>query len=237
MILWVILILGLGATYYWLFMSSYSQVFGKFPYNANTRGRKIIALTLDDGPNEPYTSELLDFLEQSNIKATFFLVGKCIERHPDTVKKMLANGHVIANHSHSHEFKNYFKSLSFKKEIATNQKIISEITGKTPALFRCPWLWRQPFLLNNLKKMGLTPISGVFCNSLEPWQIDADTMAQTAVKKTKPGTIIIFHDGREGRGGDRKQSIEAVKIYVKAMKNKGYTFVTVDKLLGFKAYQ
>lgn len=218
-------------------MSSYSQFFGRFPYKANTNGKKIVALTMDDGPNEPYTSELLDFLDQNNIKATFFLVGKCIERHPQVAKRMLDSGHVIANHSLSHDFKNYFKSLNFNKEIEANQEIIKKNTGVTPALFRCPWLWRQPFILRNLKKMGLTPISGVFCNGREPWQIDAKIMAKTAISKTKPGTIMIFHDGREGRGGNRKKSIEAVKIYVTEMKKQGYDFVTVDKLLGIKAYK
>lgn len=225
-----------GGVFYWLCMSSFSQLFGKVPYKANTTD-KVIALTFDDGPNEPYTSQILEYLAGEGIRATFFQVGACVQRYPEISKKMIDAGHVIGNHSLSHLFRNYFTSLSFEHEIVANQQILEKHLGRTPALFRSPWLFRQPLLLKNLRKHGLLPISGVFCHALEVFQPDARRIAKRAIAKAKPGGILIFHDGIEGRGGDRQQTVNAVKLTVAELKKRGYSFVTVDALLGVTPYQ
>jgi peptidoglycan/xylan/chitin deacetylase (PgdA/CDA1 family) len=230
-ILVILLLVG-----YWLLMSPHSQILGKYNWEGNT-DKKVVAITFDDGPNDPYTSQILDILDELKVKATFFQVGKCVERYPETTLRAFRSGHVIANHSVSHEFHNYFMSLSFKKEIIDNQKIIQNHIGKRPALFRSPWLWRQPFLLRTLRLNNLVPVSGEFCHPLEVFQIDSNKIAKSAIKKAKPGSIIIFHDGFDGRGGNRSQSIEAAKITIKRLKESGYAFVTVAELLGVPAYQ
>jgi peptidoglycan/xylan/chitin deacetylase (PgdA/CDA1 family) len=221
---------------YWLFMSSYSQVFGKYPFKGNTND-KVIALTFDDGPNEPYTSQIVDYLNSKGVKATFFLVGKCVERYPGIAKKIVASGHVIGNHSLSHEFHKYFVSPSFNGEIAANQAILQKYTGKTPALFRSPWLWRQPWLFKTLKENSLQPVSGIFCHAFEVLRPSGERIAGRAIAKATPGSIIIFHDGVEGRGGDRQHTVDAVKITVDELLRRGFTFVTVDQLLNVPAYQ
>ncbi len=221
---------------YWLFMSPYSQAFGHYTWRAKTT-KKIVALTFDDGPNEPFTSQVLDILDTHSAKATFFLVGNCVRRFPDAVTRIFESGHVIGNHSVSHEFYRYFFTLSFKKQIEDNQAILQKHIGKTPALYRSPWLWRQPFLLATLRKKGLTPVSGEFCHALEPLQISGKRMAKAVLKMTKPGSIIIFHDGYDGKGGDRTQTVEAVRIVIEELSAQGYAFVTIDKLLGIPAYQ
>lgn len=221
---------------YWLFMSSYSQVFGSYRWRQKTN-RKVVALTFDDGPNEPYTSQILDILDQFGVKATFFQVGRCVERFPKTTARVLRAGHTIGNHSLSHEFHKYFLSLSFKYEIQCNQTILHKHIGKLPALYRSPWLWRQPFLLKTVRAQGLVPVSGVFCHPLEVLQIDGRRIARATLAKAKPGSIIIFHDGFDGRGGNRSETVRAVRITVEELKQRGYSFVTVDKLLGVPAYQ
>ncbi len=231
----VVVLLAIGLLY-WLFMSSYSQIFGAYPWRVKT-GERVIALTFDDGPNEPYTSELLQFLNSKGVKATFFQVGKCVERYPATTKKIIKSGHVVGNHSLSHEFHKFFQSLDFDEEIVKNQAIIKKYTGKTPALFRPPWLLRQPLVLRRIHHYGLQPVSGEFCHSLEVLRIDPKKIAKAAIKKAKPGAIIIFHDGIDGKGGDRQQTIDAAKIVVNQLIKDGYSFVTVDKLLGVPAYQ
>jgi peptidoglycan/xylan/chitin deacetylase (PgdA/CDA1 family) len=232
-ILFVAIILSL---LYWLFMSSYSQIFGKYYWKAQTKD-KLIALTFDDGPNDPYTSQILDILDNFGIKATFFQVGKCVERFPKTTERVIDSGHTIGNHSLSHEFHRYFLSLNFRQEILENQAILKKHIDKTPALYRSPWLWRQPFLLKTLRTNGLVPISGEFCHPLEVLQIDAEKIAKTAIKKARPGSIIIFHDGRDGKGGNRGETVAAVGIVVDRLIKDGYSFVTVDKLLSIPAYQ
>jgi peptidoglycan/xylan/chitin deacetylase (PgdA/CDA1 family) len=228
----IFLLIGL---LYWLFMSSYSQIFGTYPYKVITKD-KIVALTFDDGPNDPYTSQILSYLSEKNIKATFFLVGKCTERYPDTARKIITDGHTVGNHSVSHEFHKYFQSLYFYDEIIQNQEIIKKATGKLPGLYRSPWLLRQPWLLKTVKTNGMYPVSGVFCHVLEVTKPGAERIAKRAINKVRPGSILIFHDGIEGRGGDRQQTVEAVKLTVEALLLKGYQFTTVDKLLQVPAY-
>jgi peptidoglycan/xylan/chitin deacetylase (PgdA/CDA1 family) len=225
-----ILVLIILAIIYWLFMSSYSQIFGTYIWHAKT-DEKIIALTFDDGPNDPYTSEVLDILAENHIKATFFMVGNCIKRFPDTANRILAAGHSIGNHSVSHKFINYFKPNFYQLEVESNQNIFKEYLNITPTLYRSPWLWRYPKLLSELKERSLTPISGEFCHSLEVYRINSDKIAKAVIRKAKPGSIIIFHDGKEGETGDRSQTVEALKLVIKRLVKDGYRFVTVDELL------
>lgn len=232
----LLVIFLVGGLLYWLFMSSYSQAFGVFPYKGSDKDM-VIALTFDDGPNEPYTSQILDYLDGQAIKATFFQVGACVQRYPEISRKMMESGHVIGNHSLSHLFRNYFTSLTFEHEVVANQHILKQHIGRKPSLFRSPWLFRQPLLLRTLHRQGLYPVSGVFCHALEVFQPDARRIAERAIAKARPGGILIFHDGIEGRGGDRQQTVNAVKIVVSELKKRGYSFVTVDALLGVPPYQ
>lgn len=235
LLLLFVLFLLIGG-FYWVLMSSYSQFFGSYPYKVSTN-KKVVALTFDDGPNEPYTSQILEYLREQNIKATFFLVGKCVERYPETVKLMLAEGHVIGNHSLSHEFHKYFLSPSFSREILENQAVLQRLIGKLPALYRSPWLWRQPLLLKAVRRNGLQPVSGKFCHDFEVLRPRGSRIAARAIKRATPGSILIFHDGIEGRGGNRQQTVDAVKLTVEELIKRNYRFVTVDRLLGVPAYQ
>lgn len=227
---------ALAGLVYWLCFSSYSQVFGRFPYRNRQETRKVIALTFDDGPNEPYTSQIVDFLDAEGIKGTFFQVATAVQAYPELSKRIVSSGHVIGNHSYSHNFGTYFSQPSYRREIESSQAIFNSVIGRTPALFRPPWLFRTPLLLRTVRKLGLQPISGVFCHDLEVLQVKAQTIAKTAVRRAKPGGILIFHDGYDGKGAARGQTVEALKLTVKALKKEGYTFVTVSELLDIKPY-
>lgn len=234
--LWLLLLIVVVGAVYWIFMSPWSQLWGRFPYSAKTTEKKI-ALTFDDGPNEPYTSELLRILNKESVLGTFFVVGECAKRHPKMTAKILKDGHVLGNHSLRHKFSTYMKPGAFIKEVESTQNIIFEQTGKKPAMYRTPWLWRNPLLLRSVNKLGLHPVGGEFCHSLEVFNASANAIAEGALSKIKPGAIIIFHDGKEGTGGDRKNTVAAVKILIPRLKQLGYKFETVDKMLGIKAYQ
>ncbi|HSX44633.1 MAG TPA: polysaccharide deacetylase family protein [Candidatus Saccharimonadales bacterium] len=216
-------------------MSPFSQVFGSFPYQVKTK-QKVVALTFDDGPNEPYTSALLDILDRQKVKATFFMVGKCVERYPEIVKRVAQTGHTIGNHGWSHQFGRYFIEPSYRHQIDKTQVLINKTIGQTPALFRPPWLWRQPMLMTTVKQKGLQIVSGRFGHELEVFQPSAKIMAKRTLKKVRPGAIIIFHDGFDARGGNRHQTVEAVRLIIEELKRQGYQFVTVDQLLVIKAY-
>jgi len=221
---------------YVLFMLPQSQVFGRYPYRA-AQPDKVVALTFDDGPNEPYTSQIADLLESRGIRGTFFQVGRCVERYPAATDRIAAAGHVIGNHSLTHRFTTYLRPGAFRREVDRTQEVLRARLGRTPALARTPWLWRQPALLRMLRQRRLEPVSGVFGHPLEVFHRDGAVMARRAIAQTRPGTILIFHDGFDGRVGDRTQTVKAVRLTVDGLIERGYRFVTVDELLGVPAYR
>jgi peptidoglycan/xylan/chitin deacetylase (PgdA/CDA1 family) len=221
---------------YYLFFSPRSQIFGYFPYHFTTK-EKVIALTFDDGPNPPFTKEILTILNRYNVKATFFVIGKNLEKAPELGKNILDAGHTIGNHSHSHAFHKYFTDLSFESEIINNQDTIERIINKRPTLFRPPWLFRQPWLLRTLRRNGLYAVSGLFGSTLEIFQPSAKYIARQALGKVRPGMILIFHDGYSIKGGNRRQTVDSIDLLIPKLLTKGYKFVTVDQLLGIPAYK
>lgn len=231
--------LALAAAGYWATMSPYSQLCGHFPVRADTsegRPAKTVALTFDDGPNEPFTTQIAAFLDHRGIKATFFQVGRCVERHPDTSRRLAESGHVIGNHSYAHRFDRCWSEQSVADELRMSQMVFHDVLGLEPALYRPPWLARTPATLRKVRQAGLHPISGEFCHALEPLQPSPRHIARRTLAKVRPGSIVIFHDGYDAQGADRCSTVEAVKIVVETLIGEGFSFSTVDDLLGIPAY-
>jgi peptidoglycan/xylan/chitin deacetylase (PgdA/CDA1 family) len=227
---WAIGLIIVGSAVYWLWFSPSNQWFGHFFWRASTN-EKIVALTFDDGPNPPYTNSLLDILKQHSVPATFFLVGKNLERYPDVGQRIVAEGHAIGNHSYHHAFRHYLLHPTMKAELEYNQNVIHRITGQRPHLFRPPWLFRQPWLLRTAQRLGLTAISGVFGSEREIFQPNGEGMARRALNKVRPGTILIFHDGYNATGGNRAETVRAIDLLIPQVRQRGYRFVTVDEML------
>ena len=226
---------ALGVAAYWAGFRPRSQLFGSFPYEAETE-EKVVALSFDDGPNEPYTSRLLDTLDAYEVRATFFQVGRCAQRFPSATRRVVQSGHVLGNHSYSHSFTRYLKQPRQEVEIIRSQEIFYSITGVTPALYRPPWLCHWPWVMSTLRQHGLQVISGTFAHPLEIFQPAATKLTDSAARLARPGTILIFHDGREARGGPRDQSVAAIGPLIERLTDRGYRFTTVDQLLGISAY-
>ncbi|MGW6194545.1 polysaccharide deacetylase family protein [Kribbella sp. NPDC055110] len=220
---------------YWLMMSPYSQALGPFPYRGPA-DRRVVALTFDDGPNEPHTSHLADYLDRAGIRATFFQVGRAVQRHPEVTRRLASAGHVIGLHGHTHDFTRYLRRTTVADELEQGMAAFAQL-GIRPALYRPPWLLRIPALRGLLQDHGLHAVSGEFCHPLEVAQPRPDRIARLAVRIAHPGSIIIFHDGRDGKGGDRAATVEAVRLVVDSLRDQNYDFVTVDQLLGVPAYQ
>jgi peptidoglycan-N-acetylglucosamine deacetylase len=226
---------ALGTAAYWAGFRSRSQVFGSFPYEIETE-EKVVALTFDDGPNEPYTSRLLDTLDAYQVKATFFQVGRCAQRFPSTTRRVVQSGHVLANHSYSHSFTSYVRQPRQEIEIIRAQEVFYSVAGVTPALYRPPWLCHWPWVMTSARQHGLQVVSGTFVHPLEILQPAAVTLTDSAARLTRPGSILIFHDGLEARGGPREQSVAAVGPLIDRLADRGYRFTTVDRLLGVSPY-
>lgn len=220
---------------YWLGMSSYSQVFGPFPYRGET-GEKVIALTFDDGPNEPYTSRLAGILKSRDVRATFFQVGKAVLRYPEVTRRLVDEGHVIGCHGFTHEFTRYLRRETLASDVEQGQDAL-ETVGLRPALYRPPWLLRIPATDAVITQRGMRTVSGEFCHALEVFQPRAGTIANGVLAKARPGSIIIFHDGWDGHEGNRASTVAAAEIVIDRLRGEGYRFVTVDEMLRIPAYQ
>jgi peptidoglycan-N-acetylglucosamine deacetylase len=114
--------------------------------------------------------------------------------------------------------------------------VFYSITGLSPALYRPPWLCHWPWLLRSLRHHELQVVSGTFAHPLEVIQPAAAKLTDSAAKLTRPGTILIFHDGKEARGGPREQTVAAIGPLIDRLRDCGYRFTTVDQLLGISAY-
>ncbi len=231
----VAVLAGAAAASYWTFMSPYSQALGTFPYRPQTDD-PVVALTFDDGPNDPHTSRLADLLAERGVLATFFAVGTCIERHPETARRLLNDGHVLGSHSYSHTPRRCVGRRRLEEEIGRNDEVFSHHLGLRPALYRPPWLFRTGALFEVARERSLQLVSGEFAHVLEVFQPSPERLAGRAAAKARPGSVLIFHDGREAKGGDRANTVAAVGRLVDRLSSGGYRFTTVDRLLGVSPY-
>lgn len=210
-----------------------TTLFGKQIWRVKT-SRKIVALTFDDGPNEPYTSQIVALLKKYDQRATFFVVGKNMERFSGVTAKTKAAGHEIGIHSYMHQFRSYFSDPTYKRQIALAQKGLKKEHIEVTHL-RFPWLFRTPWLVASSKRHGFgVPIGGYFGGLFEPFQPSGSWMAKHAKKLVKPGAIIIMHDGYNASAANRAQTVIATEILLKELADKGYESVTISELLALK---
>ena len=203
------------------------------PIRCADRDSRQIALTFDDGPNEPFTSEILDILREHNVKATFFVIGENVERFPETCQRIQKEGHVIGNHSYSHS---RWLALKPQKgiiyELQLAQEAIHSVSGMKPVLFRPPYGFWTPWMLRTVHRLGLEAIT--WDNMTDDWEStkDAEDIAGAILKKVRPGGIIVLHDGRNGRlSYDRASLVEALPPILADLEQEGYQFVTVTEML------
>ena len=218
-----------------LSFGSRSQLFGDFPY-AGADAERVVALTFDDGPNEPWTSMILDTLAERGVPGTFFQVGRCAQRHPETTQRVGDEGHVLGNHSLTHELGSYLRDADQRAEVTLGRLALAEIAGVTPRLYRPPWLCHWPWVLRGIAGTGSQVVSGTFVHPLEVFQPEPRRLVAGAERAAAPGAMIIVHDGRESRGGFRGQTAAAVGPIIDRLRRRGYGFTTVDRLLGVDAY-
>lgn len=227
--------IGAGLASYWTLMSPYSQLLGPFPYQRRTTERTV-ALTFDDGPNDPYTSQIADLLGRSDVPATFFAVGTCVERHPETARRLLRDGHVLGSHGYSHQLRRCAGRAALREEARRTEEVFARHLGLRPRLFRPPWLLRTPGLFEVARERSLQLVSGEFAHVLEVLQPSPERIARRAVARARPGSIVIFHDGFNAKGGARARTVAAVELVVAELRARGFGFTTVDRLLGVEPY-
>jgi peptidoglycan/xylan/chitin deacetylase (PgdA/CDA1 family) len=214
-----------------------SPVFGKVYYKGDDHS-KVVALTFDDGPNEPYTSEVLDILDEYNIKATFFCVGENVELYPDTAKRMVAEGHVLGNHSQTHNA-NHALTEYGAKDLILAEKAISDTVGVKPHLYRPPHGKKSPWELDAVEDQGMIEVVwSVSTGELNTHSFEK--VADRLVDETHPGEIMLLHDGygtsHNCPQADKSLTVEALPLIIEKLQAEGYTFVTVPELLNVPPY-
>jgi len=197
-------------------------------YNSGNSQNQI-ALTFDDGPH-PVTLQVLELLEKHKVKATFFCIGKQIEKHPDIFKKILENGHTVGNHSYSHSnYFGFFPSKKVKNELDLTDALIKKNTGKTPLFFRPPFGVTNIHIQRALKKTKHFTI-GWNIRSLDTTIKSEEAILKRILKRLKPGSIVLLHDTSQ-------RTVNVLEQLLIHLDRENYQSVMVDQLLNIPAYE
>ncbi len=222
-----------------LFMVSFSSVsaasdeptwggFGKKDnvYFCAGTDKKTAALTFDDGPHPVLTDEILDILGEYGIKATFFVIGKNAEKYKKQLLRAYSEGHEIGNHTYSHLTASEKNRVCLTEELKKTDKIIYDITGQHPTLFRPPTGYCNSVAVQSAAELGYKIIL---------WTVDTRDWAHTSTfaiqknvsKNIGNGSIILFHDYISGASS----TANALRALLPKLIAEGYTFQTVSELL------
>ncbi len=186
---------------------------------------KVIALTFDDGPWPQSTAQVLDILKKENIKGTFFIVGQNLKIYPELGKRVVNEGHTIANHTWHHWY-HYMNPQTSAFEIDNTSNLIYQVTGVKTTLFRPPGGIKTNGPYNYAKNQKYATIM---------WSSDSNDYSRPPVsrlisnvmREAKPGGIVLMHDG----GGNRSNTVQALPQIINNFRKQGYRFVTIPELL------
>jgi peptidoglycan/xylan/chitin deacetylase (PgdA/CDA1 family) len=212
-------------------MAPTGQWYGKTFTGISPRSKQL-ALTYDDGPNDPYTLRLLEVLAKHEVKATFFLIGKFVKQRPDIVGEIVNAGHAVGNHTFSHPNLIFTSAAETRRQIAECESALADSAGDHSNLFRPPFGGRRPQSLRIARELGLAPV--MWRVTAYDWKPHpADVIEQKVIARTRGGDVILMHDGgHKGMGADRLQTVIATERLIALYKAGGFSFVTVPDMMG-----
>ena len=184
-------------------------------------GAKAIALTIDDGPSPIYTPQVLRILGKYKVTASFSMVGENVTYYPEIAREVADAGHTIINHTWNHADLALLTAAQTRGEIASATDAIHAAVGQTPKMFRAPYGAWSKATLEYCASEHLTPLD---------WSVDPRDWARPGVREivgnimanTRTGSIILEHDG----GGNRSETVAALKIVIPRLLDQGYHFTT-----------
>jgi cellulose synthase/poly-beta-1,6-N-acetylglucosamine synthase-like glycosyltransferase/spore germination protein YaaH/peptidoglycan/xylan/chitin deacetylase (PgdA/CDA1 family) len=207
---------------------------------------KMIALTIDDGPAEPYTSQMLDELKRSNVKATFFLIGQNAERYPNLVRRIWREGHEIGNHSFTHPNIGAISERQARLELTATQRVFQSLLHRSTLLFRPPYnADAEPTAAYEVRPIQIASDMNYLTvlEFIDPqdWRTEerqpdgslqrrtANGMLQSVLAQleTEHGSNILLHDG----GGNREETVKLIPLLITELTKRGYQFVRVSDLI------
>jgi peptidoglycan/xylan/chitin deacetylase (PgdA/CDA1 family) len=196
-----------------------------------------VALTFDDGPSPIYTPRILNVLKKNNVKATFFVLGKCVKLFPDVLRRIYADGHLIGNHTYHHKRLTTISPKEIEKEVRDTEKLIKEVIceNNPNCDFEPPKFMRPPYGAKNAKVKEVVKSMGY---KLVLWNTGSDDcyivnhklgfhkIVETIFsQKRRYKEIVLMHDS----GGNRTYDVQALSYIIQEYKKRNYEFVTVDE--------
>lgn len=201
---------------------------------------KLVALTYDDGPNPPYTSQILNVLRNEHVHATFFVVGRAVAAYPSIVQREAREGHAIGNHTWDHRHLIVMSQRKIARSLELTDAAIYSAVQEHTNLMRPPFGARDWFVMGVAHRMGYEVVMWSVPLPRDWEYPPAPVIAKRVLSHVRDGSIIVLHDGNRGilcaqqhyppRVCDRSQDIEATRLIVRALKAQGYRFVTIPQL-------
>jgi peptidoglycan/xylan/chitin deacetylase (PgdA/CDA1 family) len=188
-----------------------------------------VALTFDDGPSED-TERVLDALADYGLRAAFFMIGRQVERFPQTARRVAAEGHEIGNHSYSHPIYLYRSPRETRLQLERTQAIITDVTGVRPQFARPPCGVRTPAYFRAARALGLQTVQWTHAGF--DWKLrDPAQIARIVIKGARAGSIILLHDADSACRKDRRATVIALPLIIEGLKERGLRVVPLTQLI------
>jgi peptidoglycan/xylan/chitin deacetylase (PgdA/CDA1 family) len=211
-------------------MVPWSQLYGE-NFNGVKEGMKVLALTYDDGPNDPWTMRLLEVLAKHQVPATFFMLGKYVRERPEIARAVFAAGHAVGNHAYNHKNLIFAGEATLRQELEETSKVIEDATGERPFLFRPPFGGRRPGTFKVVQELKMFPVMWrVTCFD---WAAKShEVILKHARQQIAGGEVVLLHDGGHLRmGEDRSHTVRATDELIAEYKDRGFLFTTVTEMM------
>ncbi len=210
-------------------MAPSGQWYGR-TFAGGIRGSKQIALTYDDGPNDPHTLKLLDVLAKHSVRATFFMIGRYVRQRPDIARAVAQAGHVIGNHTFAHPLLIFKSKAQTRAQLLDCTRALQDAIGEHSNLFRPPFGGRRPATLSVARELGLQTV--MWNVTGYDWNAPpAAVIEKKVARQMRGGDVILLHDGgHRAMGANRAQTVIATDNLVQRYRDQGYEFVTVDEM-------
>jgi peptidoglycan-N-acetylglucosamine deacetylase len=208
-----------------------SALWGKVISRGPTTGNKI-ALTFDDGPTPGATEQILDILRELGVPATFFVIGLNAEKHPDLLRRIHAEGHLLGNHSRHHAHYAMFRGRRYwREEFDRTNSVIRAVTQADVRFFRPPMGIKTPIILGQSRKSHMRTVAWTH-RAHDGFATTPRRIVERLTNNVTPGSILLIHDGIEpNHPRDPLASIQSVRPVIETLRRQALEFVRLDALL------
>jgi len=230
--MWFIFILfGFLGYIYTFGVSTYKRNYSKAILRKGPREGRKVALTFDDGPHPEYTPQVLSILNQYGIAASFFVILENAEKNPHLLRRMASEGHLIGLHTYSHTHAWLMSPWDVYKDFERSIRVYQDILGYAPKWFRPPWGTFNGVTHRMANQFNLRTV--YWSVEGHDWSASStpETIAKRILDRIHPGAIIVLHDNN-GAPGAPSRTLEALPVIIETLQDRGYSFVTLDKLGG-----